>query len=319
LLVVSGLASLLLLCLHDRAQARERRSTPRVDKTAKAATTKKRVIAPKREGVQAKAAYCVNLADSKVLFSRNSDQTLPVASLTKMVTAMVALDHYPLDRELTAPESVKQTPKSVVGLKPGDKVTVRDLLHGLLIRSGNDCAETLAAAYKGGKSKFVEAMNAKARALGAKRTRFYTPSGLDLKCGGTGENAKVESNVSTAKEIALITREAFSNKVIRAISLKKRYVMKPVDSDGAYLVKSTNKLLKEGLPLEGGKTGYTNKAGHCFASRFCANRSDFIIVVLGSPDHFGDTRRIYREAVKKASGRAPGVRHTTRGANSPAG
>lgn len=331
-LVMVTVGVLFLLCAADDGAARERGRSIREKKPAKAQQVKKKPVkaqqvkkkapAAKRDVIQARAAFCVDLANANIIFSREADRPLPVASLTKLVTALVVLDHMPLDREVVAPDSVTHTPKSVVGLRPGDKVTVKELLHGLLIRSGNDCAETLAEAFKGGKSKFIEAMNAKALSLGAKRTRFYTPSGLDLKTNASdapGDGEKVKSNVSTAKEIALIAREAFSQKTIRDISLKKHYVIRRVGCEETFPVRNTNKLLKDNLPLEGGKTGYTNKAGHCLASRFSSGRSDFVIVVLGSTDHFRDTKLIFRNAVKKTADAPKALRHTTQGAEAPRG
>jgi D-alanyl-D-alanine carboxypeptidase len=194
-------------------------------------------------------------------------------------------------------------PKSVVGLKAGDQITVRDLLHGILIRSGNDCAETLACAYPGGRTAFVKAMNRKVRRMGAKHTVFYTPSGLDSKVALTRKGKKsihVRPNVSTAREMALIARLAFSNKTIRTISRKKSYVIASKKQKHGYRVSTTNKLLRTNLPVVVGKTGYTNRAGHCLASAFTPGSKVFLIVVLGSPDQFRDTRLVYRKALKKA-------------------
>lgn len=253
-------------------------------------------------GVQAKAVYCVNLPTSQILMARNADQQLPVASLSKLVTALVALDHFPLTRKVKVPEQVKGIPKSVVGLKAGDTVSVKDLLHGLLIGSGNDCAETLAAAYPGGKVAFVRAMNKKAAGLGTKQTHFYTPSGLDRKIT-VKRNGKtsvdIKSNVSTAREIAHIARHAFSNKTIRVISLKRSHVIASATSSKRYPVRTTNKLLRDKLPIIGGKTGYTCRAGQCMATSFTPGRDAILIVVLGSTDHFRDTRLVYHSALEK--------------------
>lgn len=257
---------------------------------------------PVSQGVQAKAFYCVNPVNNETLLARNPDQSLPVASLTKLVTALVVLDHMALDRKVTVPDHVKTVPRSVVGLKPGDSVTVEDLLHGLLIGSGNDCAETLACTFPGGKSKFVEFMNKKVRRLGNTRTLFYTPSGLDRKTACEPEGTKtedVDTNVSTAREMAQIARVAFSNKTIRTICLKKSHVIGSNINKNGYYVRTTNKLLRDNLPLVGGKTGFTARAGHCLASEFKPGRDVFLIVVLGSPDHFRDTRLVYRTALKK--------------------
>ncbi|MFH0823558.1 MAG: serine hydrolase [Pseudomonadota bacterium] len=258
---------------------------------------------PKSE-LQAKAVYCENLQGNRTLLSRNPDKQLPVASLTKLVTALVILDHMPLNKRISVPKDIKKVPKSVIGLQPEDQVTVNDLLHGLLIGSGNDCAETLADGFPGGKAKFVEAMNKKARAIGALHTVFYTPSGLDHKFVSKNDGKTeviVKPNVSTAREIARIAKYAFANKTIRSISLKKRYIITGARSHNGYAVRTTNKLLRENLPLEGGKTGFTALAGHCLASKFSPGRNSLLVVVLGSPDHFADTKIAYRKALEKAN------------------
>ena len=254
--------------------------------------------------VRAKAVYCVDLHRHKPVVSRNANEPLPVASLTKLVTALVVLDHMRLNQMVRVPANIKKVPKSVVGLRPGDRVTVRDLLHGLLICSGNDCAETLAQGFPGGRRAFIRAMNRKVRRLGTKRTVFYNPSGLDIKLhkSSTGKEEKspvVRSNVSTAKEMAIIARAAFGNKIIRTICHKKYYVMHSSLRKRGYRVRTTNKLLRANLPLVGGKTGYTARAGHCLASAFTPGRDAFLIVVLGSPDHFHDTRLVFKKAVRK--------------------
>jgi D-alanyl-D-alanine carboxypeptidase len=254
--------------------------------------------------VEAKAVYCVNLRGNQTLLSRNADQQLPVASLTKLVTALVALDQLPLDRKVTVPDHIKTIPKSVVGLKAGDSLSVMDLLHGLLIGSGNDCAETLACAVPGGSKTFIAAMNKKVKSMGAQRTVFYTPSGLDQKTPNTKEGkitVDVDSNVSTAREIATIAGTAFSNPTIRSICLKKNHVLASSSKSGGYSVKNTNKLLRDNLPLIGGKTGFTARAGHCLATEFTPGRNIFLIVVLGSPDHFRDTRLVYHKALKETN------------------
>jgi len=275
----------------------------RADKKADKKTDKKKVKqAPK--GIQAKSFYCENLANKRTLLARDPDKQLPIASLTKLVTALVTLDKLPLNQKITVPEEIKSVPKTVVGLKAGDQVSVEDLLHGLLINSGNDCAETLACGYPGGRDKFIEMMNEKVRTMGMRSTHFYTPSGLDQKPDHPIEGKKpgdVESNVSTAREISQIALTAFSNSLIREISKKQTHVMASAMEKTGYLVKNTNKLLRDDLPLVGGKTGYTAKAGHCLATAFTPGRNVFMIVVLGSPDHFRDTRLVYRKALKEAS------------------
>ncbi len=252
-----------------------------------------------KRGVDARAVYCVNLTDNETLMARNPDRQLPVASLTKLVTALVVLDHMPLNKKVKLPSRLPKTPKSVIGLKPEDELTVNDLLHGLLMGSANDCAEVLATAFPKGRDRFIAQMNKKARSLGAKKTVFYTPSGLDKKMAvktkvSMGKSKiNTRSNVSTAREIAHIAQVAFSNRTIRDICLKKRYVMASAEQKGGYPVKNTNKLLRENLPVTGGKTGFTNRAGHCLVTKFAPGKEKLLIVVLGSRDHFKDTRLVY--------------------------
>jgi D-alanyl-D-alanine carboxypeptidase len=285
----------------EKSRAKHKQTATK--KLIKKHTEKKKKVKQPAKGIQAKAVYCVNLRGNQTLLERNADKALPIASLTKLVTALVTLDSMPLDKEVTVPDHIKKIPKTVVGLNPGDKLTVRDLLHGLLIGSANDCAETLACAYPGGRNNFVLAMNKKVRGMGTRHTRFYTPSGLDKKTE-TGEGdrqVEVDSNVSTAREIAGIARDAFSNSTIRSICRKKSHVMASCGDKTEYSVRTTNKLLRDNLPLIGGKTGYTARAGHCLATEFTPGSNILLIVVLGSPDHFRDTRLAYHKALEEAN------------------
>jgi D-alanyl-D-alanine carboxypeptidase len=279
---------------------KSRKAGSKLEKSrGKVKPVQERVKRPSRI-VQAKAFYCVDVAKDKILFSRNADQQLPVASLTKLVTALVTLDHMAPDRVLTVPDHIKKVPKSVVGLKAGDSLTVDELLHGLLIGSGNDCAETLACAFPGGKERFVDAMNRKARKIGTTNTVFYTPSGLDRKATSGAEDkdaVDVDSNASTAREIALLAKVAFSNPKIRTICRKRAHILVSKVNKNGYAVRNTNKLLRDNLPVVGGKTGYTCRAGHCLATELAPGNDLFLIVVLGSPDHFQDTRLVYRKAL----------------------
>jgi D-alanyl-D-alanine carboxypeptidase len=264
--------------------------------------SKRRHKRARRRGIQAKALYCVDVKNKRTVLAKNADRTLPIASLTKLVTAMVALDKYGISKKLRVPKYIRKVPRSRVGLRPGDRVSVRDLLHGLLMQSGNDCAETLAAAYPGGRYKFIRAMNIKARMLGAKRTRFYTPSGLDsrrvLKKKGK-RKVRIRSNVSTAREIARLAKAAFDYKTIRKITQKRYFRMKSRRLKRGYRVVTTNKLLRGPLPILGAKTGYTSRAGRCLATEFTPGDKKLLIVVLGSRNHFRDTRLLYKAALKK--------------------
>ncbi|MGC9028189.1 MAG: D-alanyl-D-alanine carboxypeptidase family protein [Desulfomonilaceae bacterium] len=252
--------------------------------------------------VKAKALLCLDCSSNEVLLDQNSTQPLPIASITKLVTAMVVIDDMNLDEVCEAPQDIRKIEKHVVGIRPGDRITTRDLLHGLLIESGNDCAETLARSYpKGGRSGFLAAMNQKARELGAVHTRFYTPSGLDVKIRSANAAAEDQiaklSNTASAQDVALIARKAFSYPLIRQIARMKTYTFRTLNpKPREYKLVSNDKLLERGLPVEGAKTGYTDAAGKCIVALFKDHGKERLIVVLNTQRHFNAAEKIYRWA-----------------------
>ncbi len=183
-------------------------------------------------------------------------------------------------------------------------MSVEDLLHGMLIESGNDCAEALARAYpKGGRAGMMKAMNRKAQRLRAKSVRMYTPSGLDkLTTVGRKDGRDLvekQPNVATASDVALIARHAFSYPLIRKISRIKKHVVKTRNKKKrVYRLANNDKLLHRKLPIAGAKTGYTNMAGRCIVALFKDRKSDYTVVVLNTKRHFKAAEKIYRWACK---------------------
>ncbi|MDQ1239974.1 MAG: hypothetical protein QG577_2160 [Thermodesulfobacteriota bacterium] len=262
----------------------------------------------KAPNVHAKALLCVDCGSNQVLLERNSAEPLPIASITKLVTAMTVIDEMNLDSIIEVPRDIKKIEKHVVGIKPGDRLSARDLLHGLLIESGNDCAEVLARAYPhGGRTGFMAAMNKRVKEIGATQTVLHTPSGLDLKVepqgtsrnGGNDAVAKI-SNTASAQDVAVIARRAFSYPLIRKIAGMKTHTMKTFNHrPREYWLVSNDKLLDRGLPLEGAKTGYTDLAGRCIVALFKDNGKERLVVVLNTQRHFNAAEKIYRWASPK--------------------
>jgi D-alanyl-D-alanine carboxypeptidase len=264
-------------------------------------------MAIKAPNVRAKALLCVDCSSNQVLLERNSAEPLPIASITKLITAMTVIDEMNLDSIIEVPRDIKKIEKHVVGIRPGDRLSVRDLLHGLLIESGNDCAEVLARAYPhGGRTGFMAAMNKRVKEIGATQTVLHTPSGLDLKVephgnSRNGENNSVVkiSNTASAQDVALIARRAFSYPLIRKVGGMKTYTMTTHNErPREYGLVSNDKLLDRGLPLEGAKTGYTDLAGRCIVALFRDRGKERMVVVLNAPRHFNVAENLYRWASK---------------------
>jgi D-alanyl-D-alanine carboxypeptidase len=254
--------------------------------------------------VKAKAMMCVDCSSNKVVLADNTSEPLPIASITKLLTAMVVIDEMDLDRVLEVPSDITEVEQHKVGIRPGDMFTVRDLLHGMLIESGNDCAEVLARAYpKGGRPGFMSRMKGKAAEIGASQVSLYTPSGLDMKMAlGRKDGRTLEArkpNTASAEDVANIARHAFEYPLIRSIAQMKTYTMRTRNSvPRDYRLANNDKLLHRNLPIEGAKTGYTNKAGRCIVAMFKDRQKEHVIVVLNSPHHFRAAEKIYRWACK---------------------
>ena len=255
--------------------------------------------------VQAKAMCCLDCNSEKMILAKNVSEPLPIASITKLLTAMIAIDYMDLNQVVEVPADIVEVPPHKIGLRPGDRFTVKDLLYGLLIESGNDCAEALARAYpRGGRRAFIAAMNRRLRILGASSdAAMYTPSGLDMKVTLGRKGGRIlestKTNVASVKDVAIIARAAFHYPLISEISGTKTYrITTRNQTPRTYRLVSNIKLLHTKLPLAGAKTGFTNLAGRCIVALFKDHQRETMVVVLNSPRHFKAAERIYRWSCK---------------------
>lgn len=230
----------------------------------------------------ASTSYIVQDIESKtILTARRPDTPLPPASITKLMTAMVALDTWPDINTVLKVKNESPAIGQTINLVEGEELTLDSLLHALLIHSGNDAALAIADNYPGGYAKFVEAMNNKAISLSLSRTTFKNPSGIDQY-----------GHVTTARDIATLASVALHNPAISSIVSKDKYVITDITSKYKHELQSTDKLLSQLPGLVGGKTGWTTGAGECFVSYVDRDGRGVITVVLGSTDRFGDTTRL---------------------------
>lgn len=222
--------------------------------------------------------YILDRDSKTVLWNISGKSRVYPASTTKMMTALVAMEAFALDRVITVTQSYPGG--QVVGFKPFDKLTVDQLLYALLIQSGNDAAEILAENYEGGRSAFVEAMNNKAKELGLVGTHFTNPSGLD------------EANhYSTAVDLAILADVAMRKIEFARIVAMENAVITTENNDN-YVVKNVNQLIGKVQGVLGVKTGYTVGAGQSLVTLVNRGGHEVIISILGSKDRFADTQNI---------------------------
>lgn len=190
-----------------------------------------------------------------------------------------------LDKKITVDETINKAYGSCVYIHIKDQITIQDLLYGLMLRSGNDCALMLAKSVGGSVDRFVEMMNEKARDIGMKQTHFSNPSGLD---------EEDEGNLSTVKEMAILYRYCCQNPLFNQIVKTKEY--KRLDGKGYWHNK--NRLLKEYPYCVGGKTGYTKKAKRTLITRAIKKQVDLIIVTFNCGNDFEFHQKKYEECFK---------------------
>lgn len=229
--------------------------------------------------ISAQAALAVDMASGISLYEKNPDSPLLPASTTKIVTALVALDAYPLDSVLKI-ESLKIDGQKM-WLRYGEEIKVRDLLYGLLVFSANDAAEALAASYPGGREAFVAAMNEKAEQLSLENTKFYNPSGID----GNG-------HVTTARDLIRVSEVAMRNPEFAKIVGTKEITVASIDGKTKHRLTNINELLGKVSGVMGVKTGWTEYARENLVTYIERDGHKIMIALLGSQDRFGETKEL---------------------------
>lgn len=220
--------------------------------------------------------------DGNVLWSRSADTKSAMASITKIMTAVVVLENANLDDVYTVSQNAASVGESSIGVQVGDQISVYNLLCGLLIHSGNDAGVVLAEGVAGSIPNFVEMMNAKAAELGLKNTHYDNPHGLDS-----------DDHYSTANDICVLSRYAMQNKTFAKIVGKKKVTVDYGNRKATF--RSTNSLLNMWDPCIGVKTGYTGNAGYCLSSAAEQDGVRLYAVVLGCADQtqrFTDSLRL---------------------------
>lgn len=228
--------------------------------------------------VSAQAAVLMNASDGTLLWEKNGEEKLPMASTTKIMTALLTLETASLDdRAVDITDAMVRVEGSSMGLHAGDRVTLSALAKGMLSVSGNDAANAAAYALDGSPQAFAAHMNRRAEELGLRNTHFVTPSGLDD-----------DAHYTTASDLAKLARAAMQNPAFAAITAQRTIKIPYLSPDVSYTFTNHNKLLAQYQGCIGVKTGFTKKAGRCLVS--CAERDGvrLIAVTLHAPDDWND-------------------------------
>ena len=227
------------------------------------------------KNISAKAATLYEPTSKKVIYSKNGEERLPMASTTKIMTAMVVVDNCnTMETVIIGPESVGVEGSSAY-LSEGDEYTVLELLYALMLQSANDAATALAYYVAGGISEFSEMMNRKANDLGLENTHFTNPHGLDA-----------EDHYTTSNDLAIMSAELLENEILREIVSTYKKTFTYDERTRTYI--NHNKLLRLYADAAGVKTGFTKRSGRCLVGAAERDGMTFISVTLDAPSDWSD-------------------------------
>lgn len=230
--------------------------------------------------VDARNAIAIDRESKTVLFEQNGYELVPMASTTKILTALITIERGNLEEKFTVSKNAASVRGSTVGYRENEEITIRELLYGLMYRSGNDAAITLAEGIGGSVEGFADIMNNYKTSLGLLDSHFQSPHGLDMT-----------DHYSSAYDLALLTAKGMEYKEFREIVGTKEISQSKYNFTRDY--SNINKILWRIQGANGVKTGYTGQAGKCLVSSIDYKGKDIIIVVLNCPDRWNVTEKIF--------------------------
>ncbi len=247
------------------------------------------MLAPHAEcETSAESACVMNAVTGELVYEHNAEERLPMASTTKIVTLLTALERADPDAVVTVSAEAAAQEGSSAYIEEGDRITMRDLMYGLMLNSGNDAAVAIAQHVSGSCDIFVDEMNKTAKKAGAVNTSFKNPNGLES-----------EGHYTTAHDLAVITRYAMRDERFAAIVSKRLYKAHITHPDGTateleYI--NHNRLLKDMEGCIGVKTGYTKAAGRCLVSAAQRGGAEYIMVTLNDSNDWNTHKELVSEA-----------------------
>lgn len=229
-----------------------------------------------------------DLNTNKVLYSKEAYKKIRPASLTKIMTTLIAIEKGNLYRNVYITKEMTRVEPTIAGYKEGDVIKLKDLIMAAMIKSDNDAAKAIGIAVGGNEENFVKMMNEKAKKIGMTNTNFTNPCGFDIK-----------DHYSTPNDLLKLTEYAIKNPVFSEISKMERHTYYSQNNKKKFNAFTHNRLLKKYQYAVGVKTGYTSKAGPCFIARAKKNGHDALIVMLNSrEDRWKTSTKIFEKFFK---------------------
>lgn len=232
--------------------------------------------------VSAASAILIEKESGRVLYQKDADTRRPMASTTKIMTALLCAERGDLDRTVTIPREAVGIEGSSVYLRQGESLTVRELLYAVMLQSANDAATALAIALSGSVEAFVSEMNEKARLLGLDDTAFENPHGLDG-----------EGHYTTARDLAALMAYALENEAFCTVTGTYKKTIPLSSGEGTRVLVNHNRLLRQYDGCIGGKTGYTQRSGRCLVSAAARDGMTLIAVTLRAPNDWSDHTALF--------------------------
>lgn len=237
----------------------------------------------KVSAISARNIIAMDMDTKRILYEKDANSEHLIASISKIMTSVVALELSDIESDVTTTDTILKAFGSAIYIEVGETMKLKDLLYGLMLRSGNDAALAIAEFVGGDVDRFIELMNQKAKEIGMKNTIFINPHGL--------ENNDGKGNISTAYDMALLSSYAMQNDIYRVIVSTKNYVAK--SDKKTYSWANKNKMLSLYEFTTGGKTGFTEKARRTLVSTATKDYKNITIVSLNDPDDWDDHKYLY--------------------------
>jgi serine-type D-Ala-D-Ala carboxypeptidase (penicillin-binding protein 5/6) len=238
--------------------------------------------------VNARSAIALDKESGTVLYEQNAYEIVPMASTTKILTSLIAIEQGDLDKKVTISKKASSIRGSTVGYKANEEIALKELIFGLMFKSGNDAAIAIAEELGGSIEGFSEIMNHYARGIGILDSHFESPHGLDSS-----------EHYSSAYDLAILTAKGMDYDLFREIVGSKQISKEKYNFTRDY--NNINKILWKIPGANGVKTGSTGQAGKCLVSSINNNGKDVIIVVLNCPDRWNVTEKIYKHVLEKVA------------------